>query len=548
GALRRSYTTGGPAQSSPAVANGVVYVGSGDKKLYALDAATGALRWSYTTGDAVTSSPAVASGVVYVGSRDRKVYALDAATGALRWSYTTGGMVDSSPTVANGVVYVGSWDNKLYALNAASGALGWSYTTGGLVWSSPAVANGVVYVGSYDSKVYAFEGQPPPVSVSAASYVALASFPISWTVPSTWTGTSASSYDVQYRDGASGAWTDLLTSTTSTSTTFSGQEGHTYSFRARSRTGTGSLGDWSEPVSTTVDLTAPTGSIAAQGWSSPYISNTVTLSVSASDSTSGLSQMQLGSDGLTFGAWETYTTTRSHVAPPGAAAVYGRFKDGAGNISQPVTGSITLDASPPAGSVQAQGWSSPYISNTVTLSVSASDGTSGLSQMQFGPNSETFNPWESYGTASLYLAPPGATAVFGRFKDQAQNVSSPVSASLTLLDDVSPTGTISINAGAAYANSVTATLSLSATDNLSGVSAMAFSNDGSAWSDWPGFSTSNSWPLAQPRMACALFMPASKTPPRMSPSSTLTPSSWIRWPLREPSPSTAGPRTPTPRR
>ena len=65
-----------------------------DRKVYALDAATGRPRWTYTTGGAVTSGPAVAGGTVYVGSYDRKVYALDAATGRPRWTYTTGGVVD----------------------------------------------------------------------------------------------------------------------------------------------------------------------------------------------------------------------------------------------------------------------------------------------------------------------------------------------------------------------------------------------------------------------------------------------------------------------
>ena len=48
------------------------------------------LKWSYTTGSHVVSSPAVANGVVYVGSEDDNVYALNASTGAKLWSYTTG--------------------------------------------------------------------------------------------------------------------------------------------------------------------------------------------------------------------------------------------------------------------------------------------------------------------------------------------------------------------------------------------------------------------------------------------------------------------------
>ena len=73
-------------ESSPAVANGVVYFGSDDSWLYALDATTGAKLWSFEAGysyDAVQSSPSVVNGVVYVGGRDFNVYALNASTGAM---------------------------------------------------------------------------------------------------------------------------------------------------------------------------------------------------------------------------------------------------------------------------------------------------------------------------------------------------------------------------------------------------------------------------------------------------------------------------------
>jgi outer membrane protein assembly factor BamB len=73
------------------------------------------LLWSYTTGSEVHSSPAVANGVVYIGSADHNLYALNASTGAKLWSYTTGSEVYSSPVVVNGMVYVGSLDHKVYA-------------------------------------------------------------------------------------------------------------------------------------------------------------------------------------------------------------------------------------------------------------------------------------------------------------------------------------------------------------------------------------------------------------------------------------------------
>ena len=89
------------------------------------------LRWQYSTRLYVNSSPTVVNDVVYVGSEDDNVYALNARTGALVWKYTTEGGV-ASPTVANGVVYVGSEDDNVYALNASTGASVWRYTTGNL--------------------------------------------------------------------------------------------------------------------------------------------------------------------------------------------------------------------------------------------------------------------------------------------------------------------------------------------------------------------------------------------------------------------------------
>ena len=82
-----------------------------------MDADSGELRWRYETGDAVFSSPAVVDGVVYVGSSDSYLYAVDADSGELRWRYETGDAVLSSPTVMDGVVYVGSVDGSAYAVD-----------------------------------------------------------------------------------------------------------------------------------------------------------------------------------------------------------------------------------------------------------------------------------------------------------------------------------------------------------------------------------------------------------------------------------------------
>lgn len=88
---------------------------------------TPTLLWKDTLGAFVHSSPTVADGVVYVGSGDDNLYALNAATGSQIWSYNTSAYVESSPAIVNSVVYVGSYDGDVYALNAATGAFSWSY-------------------------------------------------------------------------------------------------------------------------------------------------------------------------------------------------------------------------------------------------------------------------------------------------------------------------------------------------------------------------------------------------------------------------------------
>jgi PQQ-like domain len=158
--------------SSPAIANGVVYVGSFDGNLYAFNAnGCGASScnplWVGTMDNqfATVSSPAVVGGFVYIGSADHKLFVFPAGgcghnTCAPLWTGITGGAIDSGPLVANGKVYVGSEDHRLYVFNGigcghATCPPLWTVNTGGGVNSSPAIANGVVYFGSQDGKLYA---------------------------------------------------------------------------------------------------------------------------------------------------------------------------------------------------------------------------------------------------------------------------------------------------------------------------------------------------------------------------------------------------------
>ena len=164
GAKIWDFVTGGAVNSSPAIgSDGTVYVGSNDRKLYAINSQTGAKLWEFEAGhDFNSSSPAIGSdGTVYVGSWDKKLYAINGQTGVKLWEFETGSSVwGSSPAIgSDGTVYVGSNDKKVYALNP-DGSKKWEYETGGDVRSSPAIgSDGTVYVGSLDKKLYALNGQ-----------------------------------------------------------------------------------------------------------------------------------------------------------------------------------------------------------------------------------------------------------------------------------------------------------------------------------------------------------------------------------------------------
>ncbi len=160
--------TGGPVRSSPVVTGGVVYVGSNDGHLYALDAARGAVRWRYDAGSPVSSTPAVAGNTIVFSATDGSVQAVSLAgrrlwrtpTGRdakLPWGYESGDVWTSSPVIVGQSVLVGSGDGGLYRLSLASGKVEWRAATGGRVRSSPAVARNLAVVGSYDGQLYAFD-------------------------------------------------------------------------------------------------------------------------------------------------------------------------------------------------------------------------------------------------------------------------------------------------------------------------------------------------------------------------------------------------------
>jgi len=135
----------------PVLADGLLYVGSGDGSLHAVEATSGTRRWRFATDGKLRHGAAVAGAQVFVGSADGHVYALDRQDGRELWRHDTGAAVDATPVVHEGRVLVGNRGVGLLALDERSGEQRWrTGFWGSWVESTPVVVDGVLYVGASD--------------------------------------------------------------------------------------------------------------------------------------------------------------------------------------------------------------------------------------------------------------------------------------------------------------------------------------------------------------------------------------------------------------
>ena len=158
-ALRIAWSRqlGESVDSSPAVANGRVYVGADNGFLYCLDADDGSELWRAATGGAIVSSPALGEGIVYVGSVDRCLYAFSITDGAQLWRVRTRKPVLAPPLVYAGRVYFGSMDGTFRCVDAIDGKPLWQLQASPISGAAAADTGGTVYFGDYSGAAYALD-------------------------------------------------------------------------------------------------------------------------------------------------------------------------------------------------------------------------------------------------------------------------------------------------------------------------------------------------------------------------------------------------------
>jgi eukaryotic-like serine/threonine-protein kinase len=148
-------TAVGQIVGSVVLAGGNLYFGDGNGMVYALtDRLQPVWPEPFKTGRRIESTPAVHEGTVYVGSFDKKLYALNASDGTKKWEFATQGVIYSTPVIEGSTLYIGSFDRSLYALDADSGVLKWHFEGKNGFWATPVVRDGVVYAPNLDGNVY----------------------------------------------------------------------------------------------------------------------------------------------------------------------------------------------------------------------------------------------------------------------------------------------------------------------------------------------------------------------------------------------------------
>jgi len=204
----------------------------------------------------------------------------------------------------------------------------------------------------------------------------------------------------------------------------------------------------------------------------------VELYVSAGDDSSGLAEMQVSmSPDFEGAAWEPY----SAIVPvtfdeDGVQTAYVRFRDNAGNVSEPSSDSLIVDTTPPTGTVSVAEGVVGSDAISVTMVLSATDNATGVSEVRISAReSFTDTLWRPY--ASQVAVPISYTGemepvLYVQFRDGAGNASE-VYTTTYLVDTAPPV----LYVGVVPGDTLTRTVTILAYDELTDLGQMWLSND-----------------------------------------------------------------------
>ena len=143
--------------SSPVEVDGVVYIGTSDGRVVAVDVESKQKLWEYSTMGSVYGTPVVSDGKVFVGSTDGRIYAFNAINGELLWKIKDINAVFTSAVVDGDYLYLAFNNTKvvgIYCVSITSGVIVWQSWIDDYFWSSPVINGENLYICGYSGMLY----------------------------------------------------------------------------------------------------------------------------------------------------------------------------------------------------------------------------------------------------------------------------------------------------------------------------------------------------------------------------------------------------------
>lgn len=144
----------GAFEGTPAIVDGVVYLGDLDGRVLALDLKSGEKKWEKKLETGFNASPAVRDGMIYLGDLDGVFHCFDAKDGTEKWKHETMAEINSGANFYKEFVLVGSQDATLYCLHGKSGELKWKFAIADQIRCSPTVVENRCFLAGCDGKLH----------------------------------------------------------------------------------------------------------------------------------------------------------------------------------------------------------------------------------------------------------------------------------------------------------------------------------------------------------------------------------------------------------
>lgn len=156
GSLVRMIPAEAQIINSIATIGAMAFCGNYANQAVGFDITQGKVTWVYEDRNLpFYSSPGVGEDLLFIGSRDKHLHAIDWKSGMAAWKYRTGARVEGSPIVFEDAVVFGSEDGRIYALKLDSGEDIWKLDLGEGLSASAAFGYGNIVISGEDGTVFA---------------------------------------------------------------------------------------------------------------------------------------------------------------------------------------------------------------------------------------------------------------------------------------------------------------------------------------------------------------------------------------------------------